>query len=182
MEFERTIEEGFNKGIQRGNVEANIRDPPGEYVRLRPSQFNGIPATVFFEYPAYLLRQRDDVSSLELLGKRKLRFQTYWERNCIKNAFLRAGFERSDKKCTAYWSKHMDEAELKNLNCLQKINHFPESWCIGRKDRLLRTITTMKRLHGAQFDFHPDGFILPQERDALIRHIQTEPPAKGKKV
>ena len=114
---------------------------------------------------------REDISELEVLGKRKLRYQTHWERNCIKNAFHRAGYDRSNKHWTALWDKHQDESFLKQLNCLQKVNHFPSSWCVGRKDRLLQTITLMKRLHGDEYDIHPEGFLLPQEKDALQRQI-----------
>lgn len=89
----------------------------------------------------------------------------------IKKAFVRAGYARSTKKWTALWSKHQSEDALRSLNCLQKVNHFPNSWCIGRKDRLLRLITAMKRLHGAEFDIHPDGYILPGEKDALLRQV-----------
>ena len=81
-------------------------------------------------------------------------------------------------KWTALWSKHQNQAQMRELNCLQKINHFPDSWCVGRKDRLLLTMNAMKRLHGRCFDFHPDGFILPQERDALLRLLQAETKTK----
>ena len=43
--------------------------------------------------------------------------------------------------------------------------------CVGRKDRLLRTLSSMKRLHGSVFKFHPEGFILPIERESFIRYV-----------
>lgn len=147
------------------------QDPPA-VVRMRPSAFAGLPSTVFFDYPSELIYQRHDVVVEEILGGRRLRYDTYWERNCIKKAFARAGFSRSSGKWTALWSKHQSEEVLRSLNCLQKVNHFPNSWCIGRKDRLLRLITAMKRLHGAAYDIHPDGYILPGEKDALLRQVQ----------
>jgi hypothetical protein len=67
--------------------EVNYRDPPEGYLRLRPSQFNHIPATVFVEYPPELGLTRKDLSSLEKLGRRKLHYICYWGRNCVKNAF-----------------------------------------------------------------------------------------------
>jgi hypothetical protein len=80
----------------------------------------------------------------------------------------------SSRGWTALWSKHQNAAQLKALNCLQKVNHFPSSWCIGRKDRLMRTINSMKRVHGSHFDFHPDAFILPAERAAFLRQVKTD--------
>lgn len=38
----------------------------------------------------------------------------------------------------------------------------------------MRTIHAMKRLHGKYFDFHPEGFILPREREAFSRYVSTE--------
>lgn len=157
--------------------ESPFRDPPDGCVRLRPSQFNGIPATVFVEYPPELGIQRHDISVIEPLGARKLGYKSYWERICIKNAHRRAGFVKSEKYWTSLWAKHQNAEQMKELNCLQKINHFPASWCIGRKDRLARTLNTMKRVHGANgsvFDFHPETFILPGERDSLHRLVTNE--------
>eukprot|EP01041_Mallomonas_annulata_P013638 gene13638-28958_t len=124
--------------------ESEFRDPPIGYIRLRPSQFSNIPSTVFFEYPQELNIKREDLSVLEPIGSRRLLFTSHWERICVRNAFHRAGFIRNDKQWTAMWSKHQTMAQMKELNCLQKINHFPASWCVGRKDRLLRTINGMK--------------------------------------
>jgi hypothetical protein len=47
-------------------------------VRMRPSAFAGIPSTVFFDYPAELVTNRNDTSVVELLGNRKLRYDTHW--------------------------------------------------------------------------------------------------------
>ena len=32
----------------------------------------------------------------------------------------------------------------------------------------------MRRIHGRFFDFHPEGFILPGERDAFVRYVTNE--------
>ena len=152
------------------------RDPPANCVRLRPSQFKGLPATVFFEYPLELKILRDDESYIEPLGDRKLQYKCYWKRVCIKNAFRRAGFDLVEKssKWTALWSKHQNSSQLQQLGCLQKTNHFLASWCVGRKDRLMRTLNAMKRIHGHHYNFHPDGFILPVEREAFLRQVQSD--------
>lgn len=156
-----------------------FRDPPPNHVRIRPSTFRGIPSTVFIEYPPEIKIKRNDVNIIEPLGKRKLLYKSYWERICIRNVFRRAGFVKVDNdsnnvKWTAMWSKHQNEVQMKELNCLQKINHFPDSWCVGRKDRLYRTLNTMKRIHHDEYDFHPETFILPQERDILHRKIYND--------
>jgi tubulin polyglutamylase TTLL4 len=177
-------EDGDDVGDDDPTEEAvdSLRDPPEGCVRLRPSQYVGLPSSIYFEYPRELQVRRNDEFVLEKLGTRKLFFKCYWERICIKNAFTRAGFSRIDpsmkddnmKYWTAMWGKHQNSSQIKSLNCLQKVNHFPASWCIGRKDRLVRTINTMKRTHPGEFDIHPDSFILPSERDAFLRAVKMD--------
>ena len=112
-----------------------FRDPPTGFVRMRPSHFHGLPSTVFIEYPPELGIHRIDTNCLEPIGKRKLIYKSYWERICIKNAFCRAGFTKTEnptsKQWTAMFSKHQNSSQMKDLNCLQKINHFPSSWYVS---------------------------------------------------
>jgi tubulin polyglutamylase TTLL4 len=157
--------------------ESHYRDPPPGYIRLRPSIIPDLfPSTIYVEYPQELGIKRNDINVLEPIGERKMLYKSYWERICIRNAFKRAGFEKSNtnKYWTALWSKHQNSEILQNLQCIQKVNHFPASWCVGRKDRLARTMNTMKRLHGKEFDYHPDTFIMPNDRDSFQRIFKTE--------
>ena len=147
---------------------------PDGFVRMRPSKFKFIPPSVFFEYPKELNMLRKDISSMEKMGRKSLNYSCQWGRNCIKNAFKRAGFNDSETNWTAMWSKHQAQSTIKNMNCLQKVNHFPASWCIGRKDRLMRTIHTMRRLHPDEFGFHPEGFILPSDSLNLERVLKAD--------
>ena len=127
---------------------------PEGHCKLRPSNWKNILSTVFVDYPPELGRVRDDISVIEPLGARKLQYRSHWERVCIKNAFHRSGFTKTSTKAwTCMWSKHQNNSMMKGLNCLQKVNHFQASWCIGRKDRLARTIQAMYRKHGDEFNF-----------------------------
>lgn len=160
------------------------RDPPEGHWRMRPSAFRGLPASVFFEYPPELGLQREDESYLEPTGDaRVLEYSCHWERNCIKNAFRRAGFVRSSigslSRWTALWGKHSQMTDIKEYNCFRKVNHFPSSWCLGRKDRLARTMQKMKRMHGSPFDFHPLGFVLPVERPLLLKYMAANSETKN---
>jgi tubulin polyglutamylase TTLL4 len=161
--------------VSEVNKKPPYRDPPPNMVRLRNSKFTNIPAVVFIEYPPELNIKRDDESETVDLGKRQLGYQSHWERICIRNAFNRAGFTKTTKKIwTAMWSKHQNDTQMNDLNCLQKVNHFPSSWCIGRKDRLVRTMQSMYRVHGNEFNFHPASFILPSEREGCHRQINMD--------
>lgn len=47
-----------------------------------------------------------------------------------------------------YWGKHMKGEAFKGLREYQKVNHFPGSFAIGRKDRLWRSLAHMQSLYG----------------------------------
>ena len=99
-------------------------------VRLVPSLWAGRPATLFFEYPKELGLSRPGPSLHEPLGTRKLGFKCAWERNCVKNAFVLAGFgrEREDKRggtagpWSAAWMKHLQPEQFAALARNQKVN------------------------------------------------------------
>ncbi len=59
------------------------------------------------------------------------------------------------------------------LNEFQKINHFPSSYEITRKDRLCYNYVKMQERHGrTAFDFVPDTYILPDEFGDFYAHFQ----------
>lgn len=167
-------EDEEEEDVQDEDIEDKAVDPPEGYIRIRPSKFRMIPATVFVEYPKALGMVRSDTSVLELLDGKDLNYRCQWARNCIKNAFTRAGFQDSTNKWTVMWAQHQTPFTLRALNCLQKVNHFPGSWALGRKDRLSRTIWAMKRLYPSDFNFHPESFVLPADKHCLERCAKAD--------
>ncbi|XP_036142626.1 tubulin polyglutamylase TTLL5 isoform X2 [Monomorium pharaonis] len=67
---------------------------------------------------------------------------------------------------------------LRNLQPYQKINHFPRSYEITRKDRLYKNIEAMQRSKGLRNnDFIPQTFLLPTEAKELISaHLRYRGP------
>eukprot|EP00064_Thunnus_orientalis_P008415 superscaffoldBa00000998_g8438 len=62
------------------------------------------------------------------------------------------------------WGHHMKSPGFKALGEHQKLNHFPGTFQIGRKDRLWRNLSKMQVRFGKQeFSFFPRTFILPQD-------------------
>ena len=167
-------EEEDEHDMQDEDIEDKAVDPPSGYIRIRPSKFHMIPSTVFVEYPKGLGMMRSDTSELESERDQKLHYRCQWARNCIKNAFTRAGFEESAQNWTVLWAQHQTPYILRGLNCLQKVNHFPGSWALGRKDRLSRTIWAMKRLYPSDFNFHPESFVLPVDKHCLERCAKAD--------
>ncbi|UJR26634.1 hypothetical protein I4U23_007952 [Adineta vaga] len=88
--------------------------------------------------------------------------------NIVKSTVLRSGFrlingdEGTDWLGT--WSRHMKPNCFKAIREYQKINHFPGSFQIGRKDRLWRNLSHMQAVHSRRdFDFVPQTFVLPAD-------------------
>ena len=69
------------------------------------------------------------------------------------------------------------------LNEYQKINHFPCSYEITRKDSLCENIVDMQEKHGhAAFNIIPDSYVLPEEWSDFLIHfneLKKEAPYKN---
>ncbi|CAG5124977.1 unnamed protein product, partial [Candidula unifasciata] len=84
----------------------------------------------------------------------------------VKTAVARVGFRISKKShdWLGCFGKHMKSSCFKCLHEYQKLNHFPGSFQIGRKDKLWRSLSKMQVHFGKQeFNFFPQTFILPAD-------------------
>ncbi|XP_063958755.1 tubulin polyglutamylase TTLL5-like isoform X1 [Lytechinus pictus] len=64
---------------------------------------------------------------------------------------------------------HVKPYTLRSFTDFQKINHFPRSYEITRKDRLYKNFQRMQHAKGARhFDFLPQTFCTPSEFDDLV--------------
>jgi tubulin polyglutamylase TTLL5 len=63
------------------------------------------------------------------------------------------------------WTNNSAKAYLyEGLSEYQKINHFPMSYEISRKDRLCLNLVKMQEKYGKHyFDIVPDTYVLPDE-------------------
>lgn len=98
------------------------------------------------------------------------RYQLYYRvfghsSRVTRHAYKRAGFKRRDGVAgwNGMWGRHLTPTQLKKLNPFQKVNHFPHSFELGRKDRLCRNMQRMQRVFGKHYDFFPKSFILPRD-------------------
>eukprot|EP00820_Chromera_velia_P013539 Cvel_24001.t2-p1 / transcript=Cvel_24001.t2 / gene=Cvel_24001 / organism=Chromera_velia_CCMP2878 / gene_product=Tubulin polyglutamylase TTLL5, putative / transcript_product=Tubulin polyglutamylase TTLL5, putative / location=Cvel_scaffold2544:13796-16197(+) / protein_length=378 / sequence_SO=supercontig / SO=protein_coding / is_pseudo=false len=65
------------------------------------------------------------------------------------------------------------DSVYEGLHKHQRVNHFPGSTELTRKDRLWANVSAMQRMYGKEkFDFLPDTFVLPEQYDAFIRAYQ----------
>lgn len=84
----------------------------------------------------------------------------------IKNLLEENGFiESTDSDVTIIWNNGVPKPETyQAMSAYQKINHFPKSFEITRKDLMHRNISKMQARHGINhFNFIPRTYILPSE-------------------
>ncbi|VEL13690.1 unnamed protein product [Protopolystoma xenopodis] len=77
-----------------------------------------------------------------------------------------------------YFGRHLRATSFRDLLGHQKVNHFPGSFQLGRKDRLWINLCQMRSRFGrAEFDFVPRTYCLPRElrrfHDAFERTSYT---------
>ena len=72
------------------------------------------------------------------------------------------------------WSSSSCKSFLyEGLNEYQRINHFPMSYEITRKDRLcVNFVKAQEKFGRKEYDFIPDTYILPQEFNEFHAHFQ----------
>ena len=61
------------------------------------------------------------------------------------------------------------------LNEYQRINHFPNSFEITRKDKMSTNLTAMRVKHGRdEYDFFPDTFVIPEEYSEFYTRYHSD--------
>ncbi|BFZ06961.1 hypothetical protein BsWGS_10001 [Bradybaena similaris] len=100
----------------------------------------------------------------------------------VRNILLSHGFHEVHPNSTEYnliWSNsHLKPFTLRTMSEFQKINHFPRSYELTRKDRLFKNIQRMQQTKGFKhFDFIPQSFVLPGDyQDFCSTFIKDKGP------
>ena len=132
--------------------------------------------SVFFPYPQGIgVKPRADPKANLFQPKKptRMKFFLYWERNCIKRVFKAAGLIRSSSSVMqnkiqgngdwhVAWSKHFPLDQYRTLKPYQRVNSFPGTGCIGRKDTLASILARFDRrfLNSEAYKFVPATFTL----------------------
>lgn len=84
---------------------------------------------------------------------------------------------KESQKFNLLWTGlHMKPDVLRSLLPFQRVNHFPRSYELTRKDRLYKNIEKMQQLRGMKhFDIVPISFMLPLEYRDLVQAHRTSP-------
>lgn len=150
-----------NAWASTGDDEKQEKIPP-----LVPSLFPHISPTIYFSV------EGEKVGQLSPELRKLLRWKmSSITPNVIKQCIARAGFKPTKRNdWLGYWGKHMKANCFKTVREYQKVNHFPGTFQIGRKDRLWRNLSRMMVHHGKKdYGFVPQTYVLPYDMKLLKR-------------
>ncbi|XP_029936370.1 tubulin monoglutamylase TTLL4 isoform X2 [Myripristis murdjan] len=128
---------------------------------LVPSLFPFFPPTLYFS----TANERVELLPPEQRRLLKWKMSTVTP-NVVKHTIARSHFKVTKRShdWLGCWGHHMKSPGFKAIREYQKLNHFPGSFQIGRKDRLWRNLSKMQARFGKrEFGFFPRSFILPQD-------------------
>lgn len=167
-----------NNLISSFNTDSKAREP---FV-LQPSLFhrNHVPPTVYFN-----TKLTDDSRPpiglpfcMQHMFKWKISSITpNTIRNCV--SFMKFDILRQSNVTDNYyigaWCKHMPTVDFGQLDEWRKVNHYPGSFHMGRKDKLWLRLRLASQKYDKFDSFHPKTFVLPKDYDELDRYWKSSP-------
>ena len=141
---------------EKGRLPYSVFKASADEVQFLKSEFKGRPPTAFFPYPTYVhqaqphnkslvksYQRRGDIEYLYMSFLVSERTHIY---NAVVNTMKTGGFEllESGEEYNLIWTGYTTIQDILRLNKYQKINHFPESVNLGRKDLLWQNIYRMR--------------------------------------
>ncbi|XP_010161103.1 tubulin polyglutamylase TTLL4 [Antrostomus carolinensis] len=179
--------------VSRNCIKCLAQPAEAQETVLKPalvsSLFPNVPPTIYFS-------TRDErVEKLPWEQRKLLRWKMCTVTpNIVKQTVGRSHFRVSKKSndWLGCWGHHMKSSSFRAIREHQKLNHFPGSFQIGRKDRLWRNLLKMQARCGKkEFNFFPQSFILPQdikllrkawEEGASCQKWIVKPPASARGI
>lgn len=158
----------------RGKTFTRTAQPTTEWrpSHLRPSLFADGPAVCAFGFCMALDEELPEGLQLCPPELSRLTYKiTQVGFRCVRQAFQSGGFVGLAKgsEWNVLWGK-IGMGQYKKLRGYQRINHFPGTWQLGRKDNLSRNCAKQRRNVGAALAAnHPVVYHLPEDRSTLER-------------
>ncbi|KAG7463983.1 hypothetical protein MATL_G00182420 [Megalops atlanticus] len=146
--------------IIKGPVTSDLRGRE-EKPALVPSLFPRNPPTLYFG------TAKENVELLPVEQRKLLKWKMSSVTPCVvKDTLIRSHFKASKKShdWLGCWGQHLKSRGFRTIREHQKLNHFPGSFQIGRKDRLWHNLSKMQARFGKkEFNFFPRSFVLPHD-------------------
>lgn len=155
---------------QQEGSEVVATGPKPRKIILLKSVFEGRPPVVLFSYTqACCAEQRpmDRAVPADEEGPRMFYSHTdaIHQYNAVINILRYGGLFRvraETNRWTVLWSLHPTPDQLRRFSPVQRANHFPGSFHLGRKDLIWRNLAKMQQRFGKEYQITPQGYILPK--------------------
>ncbi|XP_064114638.1 tubulin monoglutamylase TTLL4-like isoform X1 [Macrobrachium nipponense] len=139
---------------------------------LSPSLFSHVPPSINF------CQYNEKTVELPLAIARLLKWRfTNITPLIVRKTISNSGFKITKKtmQWCGTWGKHMKSPCFKGVREFQKVNHFPGTFQIGRKDKLWKNFLRLQAKFGKEeFGFIPKTFVLPGDVKALKAAFDKE--------
>jgi hypothetical protein len=136
------------------------------------------PKTIQFNSVYYDLREPCDAvpTQYPLLARHDRIVKHPVSVGCIKAAGLPIAPPKATQ-WSLYWGARWPDVQYQQLRATssRRVNHFPKTYLIGRKDNLARALQRACRRYGAVFKCHPCTYFLPSDRVRLEREMKQHP-------
>jgi len=162
--------EVVSKSKPEGAEAAESSGPRPRKIIFLKSVFEGRPPVVLFSYTAACCaeqRPMDRAVPADEDGPRMFYSHTdsIHQYNAVINILRQGGLFRvraETNRWTVLWSLHPTPEQLRRFTPVQRANHFPGSFHLGRKDLIWRNIARLQHRFGREYQITPQGYILPK--------------------
>uniref|UniRef100_A0AC34RJ43 Uncharacterized protein n=1 Tax=Panagrolaimus sp. JU765 TaxID=591449 RepID=A0AC34RJ43_9BILA len=153
---------------------------------LKSSLFEHMPTTIKFYGQATSVKKPPDDQKSSLI----------WALNPLLPIPIRQILRQShfsiqpmemEEDWLGYWGKHWNNEKYKTVLMNQKVNHYPGSFHLGRKDKIWGHIKQYIRRFGPEFDLMPRTFIMLEDLQDLADYLEDDdhaviikPPASAR--
>ncbi|EFO28426.1 hypothetical protein LOAG_00072 [Loa loa] len=96
----------------------------------------------------------------------------------VKTILHSYGFEQCSSKnsnCNIIWTgSHLKPHVLRSMASWQRVNHFPKSFLLTRKDKLYECLGRAQTLFGTSYDIIPEFFVTPKDYQKFVDHFNGQ--------
>lgn len=174
--IENPVSSSFLKR-EKGKLPYSVFKATADEVKFLESKFKGRPPTVYFPYPSYVHINKSQFHNMDLVKSYNRRgdieslFMSFYNSdrthiyNAVVNTMKNGGFEMIERAANfnLVWTGYSSAEDMLVLNKYQKINHFPNSMHLGRKDWFWDNVHRMKLKFPAHFNVTPHSWVLSRD-------------------
>jgi tubulin polyglutamylase TTLL2 len=93
----------------------------------------------------------------------------------LRDVLLERGWTESDSHWNLQWKSRRYSLGEYLVHNFQRLNHFPNTLQLTRKDSLFRLLRKLAVIYPAAYNFHPLTFTLPNEFIKFLRYFNENP-------